>query len=93
MVALDLIMGGPPAAAQAITGVIVGWGWYLMGGGQPQGGWRAVGKAPAWLRGLVPTGEVRIPGVQHVQPPPVRGAREAPRVGGHHWGTGNRLGS
>lgn len=97
LIALDLIMGGPQAAASSITGAVVGHLWWW-------GVWETralenVGKAPAFLRsffgnsdGPAPaTGGVGASGSGvHVIPP--RRAREEATTTGYSWGSGQRLG-
>ncbi|KAG8970247.1 hypothetical protein FRC03_010437 [Tulasnella sp. 419] len=63
LVGLDLITGGPPAAAVSLTGVIAGHAWWLLEwkedgpshGGGGRGG--VMGRAPRWLVNLVGMGE------------------------------------
>lgn len=95
LIALDLIMGGPQAAASSVTGAVVGHLWWW-------GVWEtraleSIGKAPAFLRSLVgnsngpATGGVGGPGSGvHVIPP--RQQREETVTTGHRWGSGQRLG-
>ncbi|KAK7676340.1 hypothetical protein QCA50_020681 [Cerrena zonata] len=96
LIALDLIMGGPQAAASSITGAVVGHLWWW-------GVWEtrvleAFGKAPTLLRSYITnsdgpaTAGVGASGSGvHVVPP--RRAREEAATTGHRWGSGNRLGS
>jgi Derlin-2/3 len=89
LIAMDLITGGPGAAACSITGILVGHLWWL-------GVWKTralegIGRAPSWLKALIgrnlpPT----IPGV-HVVPP--RAPQPVTQRGtGYNWGSGQRLG-
>lgn len=63
MVGLDLLMGGPGAAAQAVAGAAVGhfWWWSIWGGavGARGGVLETFGRAPRWMRRLV--GEASVP--------------------------------
>jgi Derlin-2/3 len=94
---MDYVMGGPGAAAQGVTGAIVGhlWWWLVFGGNAGTGGrtpeWA---RAPAWLRSLVGDhGPPRVgPGVEVIPPRQPRAAPAA-RSTGYNWGTGNRLGT
>ncbi len=92
LVAMDLLMGGPSAAAVSISGAVVGHLWWW--GVWHTGALRGWGSAPSWLRSLMGqhggvAGAVNIGGV-HVIPP----RREAARApGGATWrGPGRRLG-
>jgi Derlin-2/3 len=98
LVALDGIMGGPAAAAQAVSGCIVGhaWWWAVFES-------RSVdGSAPGWVKALVSSGASTAPppaaapsfgtrgsGVEAIPPRAQQNARQ----GGYNWGGGNRLGS
>lgn len=68
MIGMDLLMGGPGAAAQSVAGAVVGhfWWWGIWGGtiGGRGGTLEAYGRAPGWMRTLV--GETG-------PPPPVGG--------------------
>lgn len=96
LAAMDLIMAGPGAAAQAVTGMVVGhvWWWGVFDTRALQ----AFGTAPGWLRGLIggPDGGSSagggIGGV-HVVPPRDRQQPATGRTTGHSWGSGRRLGT
>lgn len=53
MVGMDLLTGGPRAAAESVAGLIVGhcWWWGMMGGGElgNPGRLSTYGQAPSWL--------------------------------------------
>lgn len=53
MVGMDLLTGGPRAAAEAVAGLVVGhcWWWTIMGGGElgNAGRFSRYGQAPSWL--------------------------------------------
>lgn len=97
LIALDLIMGGPQAAASSVTGAVVGHLWWW-------GVWETralerAGRAPVWLRSFVGNSDGPRPGSTggsgsgvHVIPP--RRVREeaAATTGGYRWGSGQRLG-
>ncbi|KII91311.1 hypothetical protein PLICRDRAFT_38050 [Plicaturopsis crispa FD-325 SS-3] len=60
-VAMDLVMGGPSAAAGAVVGCVVGhvWWWTVFGGGGAAaigGEFTGLARAPAWMRKLVSAG-------------------------------------
>ncbi|EIN08950.1 DER1-domain-containing protein [Punctularia strigosozonata HHB-11173 SS5] len=97
MIGMDFAMGGPAAAASAVSGAIVGhmW-WYGLFETRVLEG--IVGRAPGWLRSLVGDGSAPNAGPAgpaggvHVIPP--RQVRQATAgTGGHNWGTGHRLGT
>ncbi|KAA1478160.1 DER1-domain-containing protein [Dentipellis sp. KUC8613] len=101
LLGMDLLMGGPKAVAQSITGVVVGHLWWLAvfgpdGRGLP--GAREWSRAPGWLKSLVGSGSGPSVGAGtgvHVIPP--RDRREGAgantvRATGYRWGTGHRLG-
>ena len=100
-VAMDLVMGGPSAAASALTGVISGYAWWYLIHNQEAGRpGSEYGRAPTWLRNLMQeTGEGVVPGVGRVFN--AGGARVAAAgrqarqniVGGYNWGSGQRLGN
>ncbi|KAI0000705.1 DER1-domain-containing protein [Russula compacta] len=97
-IGLDLIMGGPGAAAVSVTGAVVGhlWWWVIYGeDGRGLPGTREFGRAPSWVRAVVSEGagpNVAGTGV-HAIPP--RQQRVPPaRATGYNWGGGGyRLGS
>ncbi|KAI0056617.1 DER1-domain-containing protein [Artomyces pyxidatus] len=104
LIGMDLIMGGPKAAATSVTGAVVGhlWWWSIFGpDGQGLPGVRAWGNAPGWMRSLVGgnAGPNIAPGSGvHVVPPRARGqdragARAGGSTTGYQWGSGNRLGT
>ncbi|KAF5318854.1 hypothetical protein D9619_010968 [Psilocybe cf. subviscida] len=56
LIALDLVLGGPKAAAEAVAGAAVGhlWWWAVWGGGLASRGLlQTWGGAPAWMRTLM----------------------------------------
>jgi Derlin-2/3 len=104
MVAMDLVMGGPGAAASGVSGLVVGhlWWWAVFGGGAAGtngrvGGWA---RAPGWVRNVVGNGAGPASGGAgagsgggggvHVLPPRTETTTSS---GGHQWGSGHRLGS
>ncbi|KAI0088898.1 DER1-domain-containing protein [Irpex rosettiformis] len=92
---IDLVVGGPHAAAMSVTGAIAGHAWWW--GVYDTRVLAEFAKPPRWLQQLV-DGEPDAgsasggAGGVHVVPPrdriPVRDS-----VLGHKWGSGNRLGS
>ncbi|KAG6889855.1 hypothetical protein C0992_003834 [Termitomyces sp. T32_za158] len=65
IIAMDVLVGGPGYAAQAVAGAVVGhvW-WWSVWGSQPgsRGGvLLPYASAPAWLRNLVGEGNVPLP--------------------------------
>lgn len=103
-VAMDLVLGGPSAAAGAVTGVISGYAWwYLMHSQEAGRPGASYGRAPTWLKDLMKeTGESSVPGVGRVLNAggsTVAAARRQAQgttqniAGGHAWGKGQRLGS
>ena len=109
LLGMDLLMGGPGAAAQAIPGAVVGHLWWMGVFGTELGGtgggvlteW---GRAPRWLRNWFGEDDVSSSrrtlnsgGGVSVVPPRAR-AEEAANANanttfGHRWGTGQRLGN
>jgi len=106
MIAFDLLMGGPQAAAHSVAGAVVGhaWWWSVWGGETgSQGLLSNHARAPQWIRDSF--GETGRAG-----PPPAAGGAaaglaragvhvtaptQAPAAGnpsGHTWGSGRRLG-
>ena len=97
---IDLIIGGPHAAAVAISGALAGHAWWW--GVYDTRVLAEFAKAPRWLKEVVGGGAGSGDGSAsggaggvHVVPP--RERRERTTVGesvmGHRWGSGNRLGS
>ena len=96
MVGMDLLMGGPTAAAIGVTGLIVGHGWWwgIYGGAGRRGSLEEWGRAPAWMNRLVSNGGGTIGGV-HVIPPRTRAdgsSSGSATATGYQWGSGRRLG-
>lgn len=98
MIGVDLITGGPRAAAVSVTGAVVGhlWWWIIYGeDGRGLPGLRHFGNAPSWVRILVSDGVgpgIAGTGVHVVPPRQQRGASGG--TTGYNWGSrGNRLGS
>ncbi|EMD34659.1 hypothetical protein CERSUDRAFT_116839 [Gelatoporia subvermispora B] len=94
LLALDFVMGGPRAAAQSVSGLVVGHLWWW--GVWDAGALRAAGTAPGWLRRWVGDGPAGGPGMAgtgvHVVPPRARAREERATTGGYRWGSGRRLG-
>ncbi|KAI0074993.1 DER1-domain-containing protein [Panus rudis PR-1116 ss-1] len=98
LIAMDLVMAGPSAAASSLTGAIVGhlWWWGVFDTRALQ----RVGQAPTWLRNLVgnsdgsgSTGTVGGAGSGvHVIPPRRARTEATGTTSGHRWGSGHRLG-
>ncbi|KAF8234956.1 DER1-domain-containing protein [Tricholoma matsutake] len=61
MIGMDLLMGGPRAAAESVAGAAVGhfWWWSIWGGavGARGGILETFGRAPGWMRNLVGEGD------------------------------------
>jgi len=98
MIGIDLIMGGPEAAAVSVTGAVVGhiWWWAMFGeDGRGLPGLREFGRAPSWVRALVSEGagpNMAGTGVHAVPPRQERGPPS--RTTGYSWGSGGqRLGT
>jgi Derlin-2/3 len=72
MVGMDLVMGGPAAAASGVVGLVVGHGWWwgIYGGAGGRGSLESLGRAPAWVKNFVSDG-----------PPDVAGAGGAANAG------------
>lgn len=97
---MDLLMSGPGAAAQSLTGVISGYAWWYLvhntDAGRPGA---EFAHAPTWLVNLMDQrGEGVVPGVGRVFNADGRRGTTAGRgtsrsTMGYNWGTGNRLGS
>jgi hypothetical protein len=97
-VGLDMIMGGPSAAAVSVTGAVVGhlWWWVIYGeGGQGLPGLREFGRAPSWVRALVSDGaRLNLAGTGVHATPPRQQRQTTARTAGYNWGgAGQRLGS
>lgn len=96
MIGLDLVMGGPGAAAVSVTGAVVGhlWWWVIYGeDGRGLPRLRRFGSAPSWVRKLVSVGPDVVGAGVHVVPPQQQRGASA-RTTGYNWGGGgNRLGS
>ena len=101
LTAMDLLMGGPAAATQSVTGAIIGHLWYMAVYGDDGRGIpaiRAFAQAPGFIQALVGTGpriaQMGSSGV-HVPAPRQRAgdSASAGRSTGYNWGSGNRLGS
>ncbi|THH10630.1 hypothetical protein EW145_g1211 [Phellinidium pouzarii] len=101
LVAMDLVMTGPSAAATSLTGVISGYAWWYLvhniDAGRPGA---EFARAPAWLKGLIRgDGEAVVPGVGRVINAGGERAAAAGRAtaraatGAYNWGTGQRLGN
>lgn len=91
LIALDLIMAGPHAAAASVTGAVAGhlW-WWSMHHTHAFAEW---GRPPAffknWIDGPGGVRDARTRGGVTVVPPRREDAGSAT---GHRWGSGNRLG-
>jgi Derlin-2/3 len=95
---MDLIMGGPGAAAVGVTGAVVGhlWWWIIYGeGGRGLPSLRHLGSAPSWVRTLVSdgVGPGAVGAGVHVVPSRQQRGASAPTTGYNWGGAGNRLGS
>ena len=93
---IDLIIGGPHAAAVSVTGAIAGHAWW-WGVYDTRALWEYA-KAPRWLKEIVgvPRGASASGGSGGVHVVPPRERAETARssgVGGHRWGSGRTLGS
>ncbi|KAG6888534.1 hypothetical protein C0995_007646 [Termitomyces sp. Mi166 len=80
IIGMDLLMGGPGYAAQAVAGAVVGhfWWWGVWGSqpGSRGGVLHPYASAPMWLKNLV--GEGNVP------PPPGQAVANAGDAGGVH---------
>jgi Derlin-2/3 len=101
LIALDALMGGPSAAAQAVSGAIIGhaWWWGVFHTRTLEG----VMTAPSWVKNFVADGAAdatpaagatpafgtRGSGVEAVPPR----ERAQANQGGYNWGTGRKLGN
>lgn len=109
MIGMDLLMGGPSAAAHAVAGAVAGhaWLWAVwgtsLGATGPLAGYA---RAPRWLSGWLDGNNSRRPPQQPgtggpaagmaaggVHVMPPRSTQEASTRAGHTWGSGQRLGS
>lgn len=106
LIGLDLLMGGPGAAAHAVAGAVAGhaWLWAVwgtsLGGTGPLAGYA---RAPRWLGDWLDGSNRRGPETSGAGGPgaglaaggvhvqPPR--RAGTSTGGHSWGSGQRLGS
>jgi Derlin-2/3 len=108
MIGMDLLMGGPGAAAQSVAGAAVGhfWWWGIWGStaGAQAGVLEPFGRAPRWMRNLVGEGQnsgtgagagAGTAGGVHVIPPrQAAGASGGTSTSrGYNWGSGQRLGN
>jgi Derlin-2/3 len=102
LIALDAMMGGSSAAAQAVSGAIVGHAWWW--GVFHTRALEAVAAAPSWVKMFVADGPPPPPsandtpafgqpgsGVEAIRPRQ-RPQPAAANTGGYNWGSGNRLG-
>jgi Derlin-2/3 len=102
MIGLDAMMGGQSAAAQAVSGALVGHAWWW--GVFHTRALEAAGAAPGWVRALISAGAApppaedqpaafgtRASGFEAI--PPRQRAQPAANTGGYKWGSGNRLGT
>ncbi|KAJ3849193.1 Der1-like family-domain-containing protein [Lentinula lateritia] len=105
LLGMDLLNGGPRAAALALPGAVIGhlWWWGIFGSGASgRGGPLAeYGRAPRWLaRWFGESGgsganaeAIRATGSGvHVVPPRARAEDNAQTTHGYRWGSGQRLG-
>lgn len=107
MVAMDLLMAGPAAAASGIVGLVVGHGWWwgVFGGPGGRGVLERWAKAPSWVKNFVSDGPPELAagagaapsGGVHVTPPRPRagagpGSGGSATTTGYQWGSGQRLG-
>lgn len=102
---MDLLNGGPRAAALALPGAVIGhlwwWGIFGSGAGGRGGPLAEYGRAPRWLaRWFGESGgsganaeSIRATGSGvHVVPPRARAEENAQTTHGYRWGSGQRLG-
>jgi Derlin-2/3 len=106
LLGIDLLTGGTSAAAQGVSGMLIGhaWWWLVWGsgigsGGVEQGMYAGWGRAPTWLKNWFGerdeygrTGSRR--GAVQAFAPRQRAEEAAAsgQVTGHSWGRGRRLG-
>jgi Derlin-2/3 len=108
MIGMDLLMGGPNAAAQAVAGAVAGhaWLWAVWGTSLGHTGPLAeYARAPRWLSDWLDGSNRRPPqqpgaggpgagmAAGGVHAMPPRRTQEASTRVGHSWGSGQRLGS
>ncbi|KAG6845062.1 hypothetical protein H0H87_001124 [Tephrocybe sp. NHM501043] len=108
IIGMDLLMGGPGYAAQAVAGAVVGhfWWWGVWGSqpGSRGGVLQAYASAPMWIRNLVGEGNAPPPppgqaaanvggGVHIVPPRRPLGTGSASTAGGSSGSTGYNWGS
>ncbi|KAG6917301.1 hypothetical protein DXG01_003142 [Tephrocybe rancida] len=107
IIAMDLLMAGPAAAAHAVAGAVVGhfWWWGVWGSqpGSRGGVLQAHASAPAWMRNLVgegnipppPPGQANVGGGVHIVPPrrTLATGSGSGAAGGNTGSTGYKWGS
>lgn len=93
LIFLDLLMGGPAAAAASVTGAVIGhvWWWGVF----ESRGWANMAQSPEFLKDWI-DGDGRRPGnlgggVQVIPPRRRERERTAGTSTGYQWGTGRRL--
>ncbi|KAG1779468.1 hypothetical protein EV702DRAFT_1088487 [Suillus placidus] len=106
LLGMDLLMGGTSAAAQGVSGMLIGhaWWWLVWGsgigsGGVEQGMYAGWGRAPPWLKRWYGERDdygragSRRGAVQAFAPRQrAEEAAASGRVTGYSWGSGRRLG-
>ncbi|KAJ3714445.1 Der1-like family-domain-containing protein [Lentinula raphanica] len=106
LLGMDLLNGGPGAAATALPGAVIGhlWWWGVFGSepGARAGPMAEYGRAPRWLARWFGessgsgsnAGSMRgTGGGVHVVPPRPRAEENAQTTHGYRWGSGQRLGN
>lgn len=97
LVLIDLLIGGPRAAAIAFTGIVAGhlWWWSVFHAQVLE----KFGQAPEWVRAFFEDPNPRIPGVRTIAPTFRRRQQSLPQRRtwnvwgfGHSWGKGQKLG-